>query len=147
MKFLCVGCNEAMKLQTASGPQEGSMTIEFICPVCGADVALLTNPGETQLVQALDVQIGGRNNVRAEPLAFVRRNLAGDRQNISTPGARAEAAEGGLTWTADAEQRLQNIPEMVREMARTAIERFARAAGQNTITPAIMDRAREEYGM
>jgi len=75
MKFLCVRCDEAMKLERVEGPEEGSLGVVFSCAACGNQVAMLTNPWETQLVRALDVRIGGRPS-RVEPMEFVRNMLA-----------------------------------------------------------------------
>jgi hypothetical protein len=60
MKFLCVNCDEGMKLDTTSGPREGSLEAIFVCPRCRYKIVMLTNPWETQLVQTLGVTIGGR---------------------------------------------------------------------------------------
>lgn len=59
MKFVCRKCDQAMKLVAAEGPEEGSMTVAFGCPECGSEVAMLTNPEETNLVRALGIQVGG----------------------------------------------------------------------------------------
>ena len=58
MKFLCVPCDEPMKIQESKGPDDGGLTLIFGCPACRRQVALLTNPMETQLVRSMDVQIG-----------------------------------------------------------------------------------------
>ena len=34
MKFLCVTCDRAMKLDRTLGPDQGSMTVVFVCPGC-----------------------------------------------------------------------------------------------------------------
>ncbi len=60
MKFLCLSCDEGMKLEAAKGPDEGSLEATFVCPRCRYQVVMLTNPWETQLVQTLGVKIGGR---------------------------------------------------------------------------------------
>jgi len=44
MKFLCLSCDEGMKLETASGPHDGSLEATFVCPRCRYRVAMLTNP-------------------------------------------------------------------------------------------------------
>ena len=58
MKFLCVPCDSPMKLQTVAPPQGGSLSVVYSCPECGYEMAMLTNPFETQLVQSLGVRIG-----------------------------------------------------------------------------------------
>ena len=58
MKFLCVPCDSPMKLQTVGPPERGSLSVVYSCPECGYEMAMLTNPFETQLVQSLGVRIG-----------------------------------------------------------------------------------------
>ena len=60
MKFLCVPCDSPMKLQTVAPPEGGSLSVVYSCPECGYEMAMLTNPYETQLVQSLGVRIGPR---------------------------------------------------------------------------------------
>jgi hypothetical protein len=111
-------------------------------------MAMLTNAYETQVVQSLGVRIG--------PETAAEGNAAG-------PGARCpfsamipgnESAAGRpagepthIRWTAAAEARLANIPEFVRPMARTGIERFARERGALEVDEKILDAAREFFGM
>lgn len=60
MKFLCLDCDQPMKLHSTEGPDEGSLAVTFRCPECGFRVAMLTNPFETQMVRSLGVKVGGR---------------------------------------------------------------------------------------
>lgn len=96
MKFLCVQCDEAMKLERVDGPEEGSLSVTFACAACGNRVAMLTNPWETQLVRALDVKVGERPD-SAEPMEFVRTMLSSTRE-----GALAAASETAKTEAAPA---------------------------------------------
>jgi hypothetical protein len=52
-----------------------------------------------------------------------------------------------VRWTSAAEARLANIPEFVRPMARTGIERFARERGTLEVDEQVLDAAREFFGM
>jgi hypothetical protein len=52
-----------------------------------------------------------------------------------------------VRWTAAAEARLANIPEFVRPMARTGIERFARERGTLEVDEQVLDAARDFFGM
>jgi hypothetical protein len=52
-----------------------------------------------------------------------------------------------VRWTPAAEARLANIPEFVRPMAKTGIERYARDQGAVEIDEEILDQAREFFGM
>lgn len=139
MKFLCVPCDEPMKLEEVEGPEQGSLTVVFHCPRCAHRIALLTNPWETQLVKALDVKVGG-GSAPSGPLAFIRSSLASKREEAFLP-------EEEPLWMEGAEQRLQRIPGFVRSWAKKAIEGFAREKGYRTITEAVMDEAREKIGM
>ncbi len=58
MKFLCVPCDEQMKLKHALGPDGGSVALVYSCPACSAEMAMMTNPHETQVVGSLGVRIG-----------------------------------------------------------------------------------------
>ena len=58
MKFLCVSCDEPMKLIEAKPPERGSLSVVYRCPTCENEIAMLTNPFETQVVGSLGVNIG-----------------------------------------------------------------------------------------
>ncbi|MGH2452575.1 MAG: PCP reductase family protein [bacterium] len=108
MKLLCVSCDTQMKLEETTGPVEGSLSVSFACPSCAHRIALLTNPGETQLVRALDVKIGGRSSP-AEPWEFVRTMLAargedvGAREEGSTASAEPSSRDFGETSASSVE--------------------------------------------
>ena len=61
------------------------------------------------------------------------------------PAQPVEAAP--VRWTAAAEARLAKVPEFVRPMARTGIERFARENGSLEVDEKILDAARDFFGM
>ncbi len=87
MKFLCVECDEPMKLLQSEGPEEGSLVVTFRCPECGRRVAMLTNPFETQLVKSLGVKVGGRSEPPT-PFEHLRSSLAqqrGDAFEVRAP--------------------------------------------------------------
>src|SRR3954466_5156425 len=94
MKFLCLDCDEPMKLHETAGPEEGSLAVTFRCPECGFRVAMLTNPFETQMVRSLGVKVGGRT-VPAEPFENLRSTMAGARPDVfESAGAGAATASG-----------------------------------------------------
>jgi len=168
MKFLCLDCDEPMKLHGTAGPDEGSLTVTFRCPECGFRVAMLTNAFETQMVKSLGVKIGGRTTP-ATPFEHLRASMAGARPDAFAEDPVAEepvaqtaeggcpfaamlsdsatAAPAGVTWSPEAEARVARIPEFIRPMARRAIERYAEAKGVLTITEGVMDEARGAFGM
>jgi len=145
MKFLCVPCDSPMKLQTVGPPDRGSLSIVYACPECGYEMAMLTNAYETQAVQSLGVKIGpaeaSAETGKSSGCPFSGMIPAEDRR----PGADGEPLP--VTWTAAAEARLANIPEFVRPMARTGIERFARERGSVEVDETILDAAKEFFGM
>ena len=149
MKFLCVPCDSPMKLQAVGPPERGSLSVVYACPECGYEMAMLTNAYETQIVQSLGVKIGGAAKPAEAPGeagkcpfgAMIPPAEAGESQ----PASRGDGA--GVRWTAAAEARLANIPEFVRPMARTGIERFAKEQGAAEVDEKILDAARDFFGM
>lgn len=51
----------------------------------------------------------------------------------------------GMTWSREAEQRLDNIPDFIRPMARKEIERVAKERGLATITAQVMDETKDKF--
>jgi hypothetical protein len=138
MKFLCVPCDTPMKLQTVAPPDRGSLSVVYACPECGYEMAMLTNAYETQMVQSLGVKIGVDSSAAGGKCPFSGMIPGAD-------GARPEP--GQVRWTAAAEARLQNIPEFVRPMAKTGIEKFAQDRGALEVDEKILDEARDFFGM
>ncbi|HEV8663406.1 MAG TPA: PCP reductase family protein [Candidatus Methylomirabilis sp.] len=168
MKFLCVACDAPMALESARGPEAGSITAVFSCPACGRQVAMLTNPFETQLIKSMDVRLGGPAGP-PEPLGFLTSALGsgkgeGDASGDtgtgpgcpfggmvaamgSGVGREEDGTPDGPLWTDEAAERLNRIPGFVRGMAKKGIEQFARERGYPRITGAVMDEARGALGM
>jgi hypothetical protein len=147
MKFLCVPCDSPMKLQTVGPPDRGSLSIVYACPECGYEMAMLTNAYETQVVQSLGVKIGPEGERKASGTSGAGCPFTA--MIPGTDGAREVQPNEPIPvrWTAAAEARLANIPEFVRPMARTGIERFAREKGVVEVDEQILDAAREFFGM
>jgi Proto-chlorophyllide reductase 57 kD subunit len=148
MKFLCVPCDSPMKLQTVGPPDGGSLSVVYSCPECGYEMAMLTNAYETQIVQSLGVRIGPDTGEAASgksgcPFAAMMPAPEGEAEARSSRPVEPIA----VRWTAAAEARLTNVPEFVRPMARTGIERFARERGAFEVDEKILDAAREFFGM
>ena len=150
MKFLCVACDEPMKLEKAEPPDErGSLRVLYECPECFTQMAMLTNPMETQAVSSLGVKIGPG---AAESAVAAGASVDGDgvakcpfSGMLSEMEAQATASD--VTWSPEALARLQNIPEFVRPMAKQGIESMARANGQTVIDESVLDQARGQFGM
>ncbi|MEE8400586.1 MAG: PCP reductase family protein [Candidatus Hydrothermarchaeaceae archaeon] len=135
MKFLCEKCNEYMHYED-SKPEEGSMRITFACSGCGNRISLITNPGETQLVHSLGVSIGGRKT-KAQPLELTRTTLRQKR--------KVEMEEP--IWSGEASERIERIPSFARNMAKKAVEKFAKEKGYRKITPEVVEEAKKKMGI
>src|SRR5262245_36345651 len=162
MKFLCVPCDSPMKLQSVGPPERGSLSVVYSCPECGYEIAMLTNAYETQVVQSLGVRIGP-DRIRADDLSASAESATANQAASSgetssrcpftamIPGTESQthplSEPNTIRWTVGAEARLANIPEFVRPMARTGIERFARERGALEVDEKILDAAREFFGM
>ena len=148
MKFLCVPCDSPMKLQTVAPPEGGSLSVVYSCPECGYEMAMLTNPFETQLVQSLGVRIGPGASEGVSSGASSKCPFPGMMPATEgAPDVGRDAEPLPVRWTSGAEARLANIPEFVRPMARTGIERFARERGTLEVDEKILDAARDFFGM
>ena len=112
---------------------------------------MITNPFETEVVSSLGVKIGGKSisgndsasgNTSKCPFADIT-------NAVKEP--EAEASEGHdkatIPWTAEALKRLENIPEFVRPMAKTGIERMALDKQYPEINREVLDEAKDFFGM
>ena len=164
MKFLCLQCDQVMKFSERELPGDGTLTVIFTCGACGREMALLTNPMETQLVTSLGVEIGGRT-VPEQPFQQTRTKLDEPREDAfqepvaadGTAGAtqdrapqEAEAESGArisVTWSPEANDRLGNVPKFVRGMVKRIYADYAQENRIEVITPEVMDRARTDLGL
>ena len=140
MKFLCVSCDEPMKLIDTRPPERGSLTVVYRCETCAHEIAMLTNPYETQVVGSLGVEIGadrGEGEASKCPFTSVVRDM----------GLPLESPGDGYSWTPEALSRLDNIPEFARPMAKTGIEKYAKDHGLEQIDAQVLEQARDFFGM
>jgi hypothetical protein len=163
MKFLCLDCDDVMVFAERQIPGDGTLAAVFTCGSCKREMAMLTNPMETQFVSSMGIKIGGRE-VPAQPMELTRTSLEGGRGDAfalsediplpaADPAAGGEAAifdgapAGRVVWTTDATGRLERVPSFVRGMVKRIYTDWARESGVSEITPEIMDRARTELGL
>jgi hypothetical protein len=138
MKFLCMSCDEAMKLTNVAPPDRGSLSVVYRCPSCAHEIAMLTNPYETQVVGSLGVQIGPEAETAGKcPFPGVMQEM----------GVTLDDPSAAFSWTAEAEDRLANIPEFARPMAKTGIEKFAKERGLAQIDAQVLEEAKDFFGM
>lgn len=132
MKFLCVPCDKPMTMMSVSPPDRGSLSVVYGCPDCGYEMAMLTNAFETQLVSSLGVKIGPSGETTSKcPFA----------------GMMASPEPQGVRWTPEAEERMASVPDFVRPMAKSGIEKFAEEAGYAVIDAKVLDEAKSRFGM
>lgn len=161
MKFLCVRCDEPMKLKKTDGPDAGgSLSVLFSCPKCLQETALLTNPYETQLVSSLGVKIGGKVPATNSPIergGLEKGGLSEGEGDLSkcpfsdvvqkAMSGSVSDSESGFPWTEEAVNRLEKIPEFVRPMAKMGIEKFAKDSGYMQVDEKVLDQAKTKFGM
>ncbi len=159
MKFLCLPCDEVMEFAERQLPGDGTLAAVFLCKGCQREMALLTNPMETQFVSSMGVEIGGRT-VPPQAMEGVRSSLdGGDGDAFREPEEPGESGAsegeteasgktgGRVEWSPEAVDRLQKVPSFVRGMVKRIYTDYARERGIRTITPQVMDTARTELGL
>jgi len=103
MKFVCLNCETYMNFEKVEKPGEDSLGVFFGCPSCNAKFSMVTNAGETQMVNSLGVKLGGRT-VEAEPFEMTRGTLKDEA--AAGPGRTAaylnEKIQGGQPTVAAA---------------------------------------------
>ncbi len=141
MKFLCVECDAQMASVQKTDPGDGSLALLFRCPRCRREIAMLTNPMETQMVSSLCVSVGDTAATAPEPFAAVGSHL-------DSGGEGPHRDDGPApSWSEAAETRLARIPGFVRGMVRRLYADWAREHRVAVITVEMMDQARSELGL
>jgi hypothetical protein len=186
MKFVCLNCETYMSLEKVEKPEEGSLGVFFACPSCNAKFSMVTNAGETNMMNSLGLKLGAK----AEPAASMAglRALAENSSSVRvankpTPSVptsstttvlpakapektsgcpfSAMVAEMGLTaggksrngempspseftWTADAKEKLDRLPAFVKPMVQGSVEAYARKHGFKAITLQVMEDSKND---
>lgn len=159
MKFVCLTCEGFMNFENVDAMENNSLGITFGCPTCKARFSMVTNAGETSLVTSLGVKLGGRT-APATPFETTRETLQGHDGKTATgdgttsggacPFSDMLAASGistgasassspPLAWSAEATERLERIPSMIRPMVQRDIEEYARKNDFSSVTIQVMD--------
>lgn len=170
MKFVCRKCEAFMMFEKLESPAEASLGITFECPECGSRFSMVTNPGETSMVQALGVKLGGRTEP-AGPMELTRETLkdpavaaaaAASAAATTATGASAGTVGGEsggkcpfssmisgmqqpgakMEWSREALERMEQVPSFVKPMLQSSVENYARANGITLITPAVMEASK-----
>jgi hypothetical protein len=146
MKFLCVPCDTPMRLTESRPPDRGSISLLYSCPACGYEFAMLTNAAETQVVGSLGVRVGPDS---PDPRAAAAPSGGGcpfSRTVREMTGAPASSGDA-IPWTPDAADRLARLPDFVRPMAKSGIEKFAQDRGLDRVDGELLDAAKDYFGM
>jgi len=165
MKFVCRKCETFMLFEKLESPAEASLGITFECPECGSRFSMVTNPGETSMVQALGVKLGGRTEP-AGPMELTRETLkepaVAQAAPAPTTAAAMDAAMGSgagkcpfssmisgmqqpgakMEWSREALERMEQVPSFVKPMLQSSVENYARGNGITLITPAVMEASK-----
>jgi Proto-chlorophyllide reductase 57 kD subunit len=186
MKFVCLNCETYMGLEKVEKPEEGSLGVFFACPSCSAKFSMVTNSGETNMMNALGLKLspksapetsmeglralGGNGQAApavskqaqgapAMPAATASPAKAGEKASgcpfsamvaemgLTASGKPANGAAPGsseFTWTPDAKEKLDRIPEFVKPMVQGSVETYARKQGFKTITLQVMDDSKND---
>lgn len=109
MKFVCRKCEAFMLFEEVEPVREESLGVTFECPGCHARISMVTNPGETQMVHALGVKLGGRNG-QLEPLELTRQTLRATppTRPAPHPGLPSESPEPGRAPTESAAEAMKS---------------------------------------
>lgn len=169
MKFVCLNCETYMSLEKVEKPGEGSLGVYFGCPSCNAKFSMVTNAGETNMMNSLGLKLNAKTETpdpmvasladkmqKAQPAAMASAAPAktGEKTGSGCPFS-AMVAEMGLTnsgkpanggsgsseftWTPDAKEKLDRLPAFVKPMVQGSVEAYARKQGFKTITLQVMD--------
>ena len=122
MKFVCLNCETYMSLEKVEKPQEGSLGVFFACPSCNAKFSMVTNAGETNMMNSLGLKLGAKSAPETSMEGL--RALAGNSQSApvaSTPPAAAPAVAATAASPAKAPEKASGCPfsAMVAEMGLT----------------------------
>jgi hypothetical protein len=115
MKFVCLNCETYMNLEKVEKPEEGSLGVFFACPSCTAKFSMVTNAGETNMMNALGLKLAPRPEAAASLDGL--RALAGNSQTAVGPSVSTATAS-----PAKAGEKTSGCPfsAMVAEMGLTS---------------------------
>ena len=176
MKFVCLNCETYMSLEKVEKPEEGSLGVFFACPSCNAKFSMVTNAGETNMMNSLGLKLGAKSapetsmeglkalagNGQATPAPKPSPAAPAVAATAASPAKAPEKASGcpfsamvaemGLTnsgkpatgasefsWTPDAKEKLDRLPAFVKPMVQASVEGYARKQGYKSITLQVMD--------
>src|SRR5262245_25014529 len=123
MKFVCLSCETYMNLEKVEKPEEGSLGVFFVCPSCDAKFSMVTNAGETNMMNALGLKLGARVEAAASMEGL--RTLTGSGQAapaVHKPPQGGPSVSTATGSPAKAAEKTSGCPfsAMVAEMGLTS---------------------------
>jgi len=123
MKFVCLNCETYMSLEKVEKPEEGSLGVFFACPSCAAKFSMVTNAGETNMMNALGLKLAPRPEAAASLDGL--RALAGSGQAVPAVNKQSQGGPSASAATASpakAGEKTSGCPfsAMVAEMGLTS---------------------------
>jgi len=115
-----------MTFENVQVPGEQSLGVTFGCPTCGAKVAMVTNPGETAMVNALGVKIGGRET-SAAPMELTRESLR-EQPDLTSPAVQREVLAHEMAKAGTSEGGKCPFSSMIAQMQGTGAATESTAA-------------------
>jgi hypothetical protein len=176
MKFVCLNCETYMNLEKVEKPGEGSLGVFFGCPSCNAKFSMVTNSGETSMMNALGLKLSARTEAATPEIASLAEKIqaaqpvatasaappkAGEKTSgcpfsamvtemgLTAAGKPSNGTTSGasdFTWTPDATEKLDRLPPFVKPMVQGSVEAYARKQGFKTITLQVMDDSKNDSG-
>jgi hypothetical protein len=139
--------------ETISHKDIGSLSVVFACPECAQETAMMTNPGETQLVTSLGIEVRpGKSGEQGAARCPFSAGLQASSTGEPAPAASVHysvhhGSPNAVPWTDAATSRLERVPDLVRPMAKIGIEKFAVERGFSEINEQVLEQAREVFGL
>lgn len=81
----------------------------------------------------------------AQPLETIRSMVTTGKPDAF--GDMEQGAGSSTSWSAEAVERLNRVPNFVRGMVKKIYAAYAKERGIREITPAVMDTARQDLGL
>jgi hypothetical protein len=156
-----------MSLEKVEKPGEGSLGVFFGCPSCNAKFSMVTNAGETKMMDSLGLKLNARVETATPEISSLVEKMQKAQPAVTAAASSAKAGEktgsgcpfsamvaemgltnsgkpanGGpaeFTWTADAKEKLDRLPAFVKPMVQSSVEAYARKQGFKSITLQVMD--------
>ncbi len=128
VRFECCGCH--WKVGTEAPAQEAAKLVDRLLWTDEARHELDRLPPYVAPLVRHDVEAYARSK---------------DQRVISFALLNQARNGGAVTWDPEAERRLDNVPGMVRAMARVELERTALERGEARVTVALMEEVKAKY--